>query len=275
MQKELSHTKKGFSVVEVLLASSIFALLATAFVGSYLYGQESTALGGNLARATFLADEGLEAVRNIRDAGYTNLVAATYGLSTTSNQWNLSGSSDTNGIFTRQITLSAAGTKRFNATSTVTWQQNNQRTGSVSVATQLTKWMATQLTAAENLIISTSGAWVDQNCNGCNGSTSHVVGITVANADTVDSTITSMSVSWSGAPAGQKIQVISINGSSVWTGNSNSGVTLAISPVVLTGGAPATPLTFLEFKKDMSGATITVVFTMSDGSSTTTPAISL
>ena len=276
MQKELSAIKpRGFSLVEVLLSGALLGLFATAFVGAYLYGQESSLLAGNQARAALLAEEGLEAVRNIRDAN-GSLVPGTYGLSNVSNQWLLASSPDTNGIFTRKIILGAGGTQRFDATSTVTWQQNNQRTGSVSVATRFTQWMSTQLTAASYLIISTKGALVDQNCDSCNGSASHVIGITMANTNTTDSIVVSMSVSWSGAPAGQKIQTISINGASVWTGNSGSGTTLNMSPpVVLTGGAPATPVTFLEFKKDMSGATITVTFTMSDGSSTTTPPISL
>ncbi len=137
----IPHSPRGFSLVEVILASALFALFVTALVGAYLYGQESTALAGNRARATMLAEEGLEATRNIRDAAYTNLVDGTWGLTTTSNQWNLFGASDTNDLFTRQVTLSAVDANRKNATSTITWQQNPQRTGSVSLVTRFTNWM--------------------------------------------------------------------------------------------------------------------------------------
>lgn len=135
-------SRNGFSLVEIILASSIFVLLVTALVGAFLYGQESTALAGNRARANMLAEEGLEAVRNIRDPAYANLTDGTYGLTTTSNQWNLSGSSDTNGIFTRQIVISSVDTKRKSVTANVTWQQNPQRTGSVSLVSRLTNWIA-------------------------------------------------------------------------------------------------------------------------------------
>src|SRR3989338_2006653 len=110
------QTSNGFSLVEIILASSVFVLLVTALVGSYLYGQEATMLAGNRARATMLAEEGLEAVRNIRDPAFANLTNGTYGLTTTGNQWNLSGSSDVIDIFTRQMVISSVDTKRKSVT---------------------------------------------------------------------------------------------------------------------------------------------------------------
>jgi prepilin-type N-terminal cleavage/methylation domain-containing protein len=131
---------KGFSLIEVILASSVFALLVTALVGAFLYGQEGTALAGTRARAVFLAEEGLEAVRNIRDAGFVNLVDGTYGLATTGNQWSLVGSSDLIDIFTRQIIVSTVDANRKSVTANITWQQNLQRTGSVVLTSYLTNW---------------------------------------------------------------------------------------------------------------------------------------
>ncbi|EKD76163.1 MAG: hypothetical protein ACD_43C00207G0001, partial [uncultured bacterium] len=46
----LTTNSKGFSLVEVMLASAVFALLVTALVGAYLYGEEATALAGHRAR---------------------------------------------------------------------------------------------------------------------------------------------------------------------------------------------------------------------------------
>ncbi|MEK7188008.1 MAG: hypothetical protein AAB691_04150 [Patescibacteria group bacterium] len=154
MRKAQSRINKqgGFSVVEVLLAASIFALIVTALLGVYLYGQESTALAGSRARASMLAEEGLEAVESIRDAGFVNLVDGTYGLATTSNYWNLSGTSNTIDIFTRQIAISAIDDKRKHVTSTVTWQQNNQRTGIVQLVTRFTNWLASGLVPNHILI---------------------------------------------------------------------------------------------------------------------------
>lgn len=148
MQKEPCLTNRfGFSSVEALLAAAIFALLVTALVGVFLYGQEATALAGSRARASFLAEEGLEAARNIRDAGFSNLVDGTYGVTTASNQWNLSGSPDVTDIFTREVVVSTIDAKTKELTSTVTWQQNAQRTGAVSFVTRLSNWIASVTTS--------------------------------------------------------------------------------------------------------------------------------
>lgn len=140
--KAMAGKQAGFSLVEVILSSAVFVLLVTALVGAYLYGQEATALAGNRARANMLAEEGLEAVRNIRDANFANLTDGTYGLTTTGNQWNLSGSSDVTDIFTRQIVISTVDTKRKSVTANVTWQQNPSRTGSITSVTRLSNWQA-------------------------------------------------------------------------------------------------------------------------------------
>lgn len=142
MPKEWSATNQaGFSLVEVILSSAVFVLLVTALVGAYLYGQEATALAGNRARAVMFAEEGLEAVRNIRDPAFANLTNGTYGLATTSNQWNFSGSSDVNGMFTRQVTIGTVTANEKQMSSSVSWTQNAQRAGSVTLTTYLTNWI--------------------------------------------------------------------------------------------------------------------------------------
>lgn len=153
MRRESSHINNGFSLIEVILSTAVFALIVVALSGAYLYGEESTMLAGNRARAIMLAEEGVEAARNIRDASYTNLVDGTYGLATTSNQYNLAGTSDTNGFFTRAINIATVDAKRKDITSTVTWQQNNQRTGSVSMVSRLTNWLALGVSTFKSLII--------------------------------------------------------------------------------------------------------------------------
>jgi prepilin-type N-terminal cleavage/methylation domain-containing protein len=153
-----SLTSSGFSLVEVLLSVSIFALLVAALTGAYLYGEEATMLAGNRARAIMLAEEGVEAVRNFRDPAFSNLSNGTYGLTTTSNQYNLSGASDTDGFFTRAINIATVDDKRKDITSTVTWQQNTQRTGVVSIVTRLTNWIASGFVPLKNLLAYSNGS---------------------------------------------------------------------------------------------------------------------
>lgn len=133
--------QRGFSPVEVLLAASVFGVLVVALAGAIIFGRSSVANAGEHVRASLLADEGIEAVRNLRDANYSNLTDGTYGLSQSGNQWVLSGSQDTNGIFTRQIIVSSNGTTRKNITSRVSWAKAGA-TAQVEAATQLTNWTA-------------------------------------------------------------------------------------------------------------------------------------
>lgn len=152
MPKAWLITNKGFSLVEVILATAIFALLVTAFVGAYLYGEEATALAGNRARAVLLAEEGLEAAWNIRDSSYANLTIGTHGMVISSNQWEFSGTSDTtDSLFTRQVVISSPTADRKEVTSTVTWQQTPSRTGSVTLTTQFTNWLGTKKGTAPSL----------------------------------------------------------------------------------------------------------------------------
>lgn len=132
---------KGFSLVEILLSVSLFSFVITALVGAFIYGQESAAISGMRSRAIFLAEEGLEASRNIRDNNFADLTNGEHGLAISeSNRWVFSETSDIADIFTRQIAISAIDANRKQAISTVTWRQTPQRSGSVSLTTYLTNW---------------------------------------------------------------------------------------------------------------------------------------
>lgn len=114
--------------------------MATFFIGVYLYGQESLVINGKRNQAGLVAEEGLDIVRNIRDAGFTNLIDGTYGLATSSGQWVFSGSSDTVNGFTRAVTISTVDADHKQISANVTWQQSRQRSGSLTLQSYLTNW---------------------------------------------------------------------------------------------------------------------------------------
>ncbi|HSX16466.1 MAG TPA: hypothetical protein VLF40_06775 [Candidatus Saccharimonadales bacterium] len=133
--------QKGFSVVEVLLATTLFGFLVVAVIGAVIYGRASAANAGERMRATQIADEGVEVLRNLRDGSFTNLNAGTYGLQQSGGQWSLSGTSDTTGIFTRTLTITNTDGNRRAVTVTVTWPQGSS-TAQLSVSSELTNWAA-------------------------------------------------------------------------------------------------------------------------------------
>ena len=136
-----TNSRTGFSLVEVLLSAAMLAFLVTALVGALIVGRESVATSGAQNRAVFLAEEGLEAARDVRKDAYANLTDGMHGVVMSTNKWVFSGTSDTTDIFTRVITVSAAGTDRKQVVSTITWQQTASRTGTVTLTTYLTNWM--------------------------------------------------------------------------------------------------------------------------------------
>ncbi|MBP6866094.1 MAG: hypothetical protein KBC12_00960 [Candidatus Pacebacteria bacterium] len=140
--KLIFKLKSGFSIVEVLLATSLFGLLVVGIAGSYLYGEESTMQSGAHSRAVYLAEEGLEATRNLRDNAFANLTDGDHGLAIQAGHYIFSGSSDISGIYTRQITVKSIDDNRKEVTANVTWNQSNLRAGDVSLVTRLTNFFA-------------------------------------------------------------------------------------------------------------------------------------
>jgi Tfp pilus assembly protein PilV len=178
-------------MVELLLSVAVFGFLVTGLTGAIVYGRASTADAGDHQRAVFLAEEGIEATRNIAAASYANLVNGTFGVVQTGNQWVLSGASDVTDTYTRQVVIGTAGTNRKSITATVTWPQANGGTGTVTITSQLVNWpAATKLWT--NAIVAGSTNVTGTN----NGIKTYTVGnfaYTVLNATTNNLVITNIS----------------------------------------------------------------------------------
>jgi Tfp pilus assembly protein PilV len=132
--------KSGFSLVEVVLASSILFLMVSGLVGILIYSRESTAIAGSRTRAVYLAEEGLEAARDLRNADFNNLTDGIYGLDKSGGQWALAGAPDISGIYTRKITIAAISSTTKSVESQVSWLENQQRSGAVDLTAYFTNW---------------------------------------------------------------------------------------------------------------------------------------
>lgn len=91
----------GFSPLEVILASTVFGFLIVALVGAIVYGRESVADSGDRNRAVFLAEEGLEATRNIAAASYANLSSSGVNIGNTTVE--AGADSNTNGTSAAKV----------------------------------------------------------------------------------------------------------------------------------------------------------------------------
>lgn len=135
----------GFSLVEVLLAVALLGIFSVILISGFITGQENSALAVARVQATQLAHEGLAAARSIRDNSFSALTVADHGIVVGgSGAWDFSGTSDATVLdgrtFTRQVAVTNVSTDLQQVVSTVTWAQNLQRNGSVSLTTYLSNW---------------------------------------------------------------------------------------------------------------------------------------
>lgn len=134
---ETFRNKDGFSLVEAMLAVAILAIITTAVFGALYFSQEANALSTNYSKAIYLAEEGIEASKNIRDQDYALLADGFHGVSSSSGFWEFSGSSDNIDGFTREIEIISIDETTKEIVCSVSWQQNPQRLGNVILSTQL------------------------------------------------------------------------------------------------------------------------------------------
>lgn len=141
LTKKGCSTIRGFLLVEMVLASALFILAISAFLGGYLYGEKTIAESGNAVQASLLAEAGLEAVRNIRNEDFKDIEDGQYGLNLVNGKWTFASTSDTTGIFIRSITVAPSGTDRKTITSQVSWFDMSNATKTVSLSRFFTNWL--------------------------------------------------------------------------------------------------------------------------------------
>lgn len=149
-------TKSGQSVIEVILAASIFMIITTGMIGLVVQGLRANRLGAEETIASFYTVEGMEAVRSIKNRSFSNLVSSTgIGLTQTGGIWAFGGTTNTFDKYTRTIgitevfrdaagnILSVGGTLDPNSkkvTVSTSWNFGPSRTNSVNLVSYFTDW---------------------------------------------------------------------------------------------------------------------------------------
>ncbi len=109
MKNTLQKIKKyntGETLAEVILSIAIFAIAATAVILLITSSFHGSLVGGSSTQATALARESFEAVRSVGKNSYNQLSSGVYGLTHASGTWAFVDTPDSNGIFTRSVTVS-------------------------------------------------------------------------------------------------------------------------------------------------------------------------
>jgi len=152
---------RAYSLVEIILALGILTLLIIGLGTSHLTSLDAVGLNSRRHQARHLAEEGQEAVRNIKDSSFTNLVDGTYGLAISGDHWVLNGGPDVSGEFSRQIVISSVDSQTKQISVTVSWPQSPQRSGSVNLVSRLSNWRRGIAVAATVTIAPTAVATID------------------------------------------------------------------------------------------------------------------
>jgi len=264
--------QSGQSLVELLIAMGVFVLMVSAITFLILDVYLADRAGRERMIATFLAKEGLEAVRSMRDGDFDNLSPGTYGLALSGNKWIFSGSFDTRNQFTRQVIISdVAGeidqTDIKKVETRVAWQVTPARQVSVTLAEYLTDWEQTQGDASE-LSVDISNAEFG-------AGNKELKKIKIENVGLSNVTIDKITLWWDNS---NLIEEIKIDGVKVWskkgpgtpTGKQPSGTQLDIQDFTLAASSGVLNIDKFKFDGNMTGATFNTTFTMGDGTTKST-----
>ena len=138
----LKNKKRGFSLLELILAIALFSLSSYAMATLLINSSLSTQLSLDRTEALLYAKEGVEATRSIRDTDWSSLTAGNHGLYSTGSVWTFSGSSDIiEGKYNRTVGISTVSSSTKNISVTIQWAPTPAGSSTITLQTVLTDWI--------------------------------------------------------------------------------------------------------------------------------------
>lgn len=155
MPYNIKKNQQGQSLIELLVAMAVFVLVVSSIMFLTLDAHLATRQGAERTQATFLAQEGVEAVTSIKNQGWKYLSTGDHGLDESGNLWQFSGTDNLIDKYTRQATVEEVyrdvngdivdsggsldlDTKKI--ISKVNWDFSPNRPSEVAVTSYLTNW---------------------------------------------------------------------------------------------------------------------------------------
>lgn len=140
----MMKNQTGQSLVELIVAVGIFVAIVGGSVFLIIDSFVSGRLTKEITQAVFLAEEGMEAARSIRDNSWDGLSSGSHGLAVSGNTWIFQGSQEDissqlqGGI--RKVIIEDVAPDRKKIISQVSWQFSEARSEEVQSITYLTNW---------------------------------------------------------------------------------------------------------------------------------------
>ncbi len=137
-------TQKGFTILEILLAISLFLIIFLGISYLFLDNLKNGFENQERIKAEFLAQEGLEAVWSIADDNFFDLQPGSYGLSLVDNKWHLIAQPENiSGVLKngqRLIEIESLADNLFKVKSNVAWQSFLNHSKNTYLTTILGNW---------------------------------------------------------------------------------------------------------------------------------------
>ncbi|MFH1769329.1 MAG: prepilin-type N-terminal cleavage/methylation domain-containing protein [Parcubacteria group bacterium] len=144
---------KGYSLLEAIIAITIFVIFMSAVLTLFLMSQESSSGSSLRQEANTIAHNSMEAVRSMRNLDFDSLIAGSHGLIFQNNRWFLDvDSPDEENGFTRTVTIAYVDDDTKEIDVNIVYG-DPPRQKEVSLVQRLTRW---QDIIAENWYI---GDW--------------------------------------------------------------------------------------------------------------------
>jgi len=136
-----SHVaKSGQSLIEAVVAIGITLLVITGLVVLAVGAVRSATLSRNRSLAVQYAQEGMEALRSIRDRNFSDLPTGGINrLVWTGTQWSTLAGTETINFYTRSFTSAQVSAGKLKITLTVAWSDSGG-SHTVDLTTYLTNW---------------------------------------------------------------------------------------------------------------------------------------
>ncbi len=146
MPQDFSHNQKGQSLIELIVALGILVIIVSGITFLILNTYTLNREADERTRAVFIAEEGLEAVRSIRDNDWGDLPSdGDYCIALSGGNWifdpNPPPCSQID-KFNRTITIQDLSQNKKRVSSQVTWDFEEGKTRDVSLVSFFTNWQA-------------------------------------------------------------------------------------------------------------------------------------
>ncbi len=132
--------QRGFALLELIFAGALLLSVTLVMVTALVSARSSDRVTGERQKAQYLAQEGIEALRSIRDSSFSSLADGEWGLQREGSAWTLvPGSDRIEDYFERTLAIETPEDGVRSISARVQWEAING-IQEVQVQTLLTDW---------------------------------------------------------------------------------------------------------------------------------------